>query len=221
MHSPSPPILKGAAPVREPRAGDGPAPAGKRTGSGERVWRTGLANMAGAVAISRRGRDDGPLTEAGWTPCGGGSRACLCARWWASGAPRSRELVAPRDRVQAPCRGLGPGLANVAGTVAISRQYREEGARLMRAVNGIRGFANRARRALVGVRWACCLALRYLFAQTWGGQAVAWCQTRGLTCSALVWARRSQGSETLQAQNPHRWDAGLEEPAGAVAISGQ
>ena len=34
-------------------------------------------------------------------------------------------------------------------------------------------------------------------------------------------ARRSRASETLCAQNPHVWDASLEEPAGAVAISGQ
>ena len=29
-------------------------------------------------------------------------------RWWASGAPRSRDLVAPRCRARAPCRGLDP-----------------------------------------------------------------------------------------------------------------
>ena len=36
-------------------------------------------------------------------------------------------------------------------------------------------------RGLVSVRSACCLVFRYLFAQTWGGQARAWCQARGQT----------------------------------------
>ena len=45
--------------------------------------------------------DHGPLLRQGGRDAAG-------ARWWASGASRSRDAATPTGRGRAPCRGLGP-----------------------------------------------------------------------------------------------------------------
>ena len=55
-------------------------------------------------------------------------------------APRGPVITEPPRAAGGRCAECSaPGLVEPAGTVAISRRYREEGARLMRAVNGVWG----------------------------------------------------------------------------------
>ena len=88
------------------------------------VVRHGPRSAKAKAAIA----DHGPLTEAGWTRCGGGSRAgawrgCelagaplfpvtgpkACVRAGGRLAPRGpASSKTPRCRMRAPCRGLGP-----------------------------------------------------------------------------------------------------------------
>ena len=112
-----PPLFPVPGPTACVRAGGRLAPRGSvmteppRATDGRRAegWAPGLVEPAGAVAIFRWGRDDGPQTETGWTRCGGDSQRNHGGVACASGAHRSRELVAPRGRVRASLRGLGPG----------------------------------------------------------------------------------------------------------------
>ena len=130
-----------------------------------------------------------------------GPKACVRADGCL--APRGPASTEPQLAVGGRrAEGWAPGLVEPAGAVAISRLYRED---VDSEWHG--GVRERVWRALASVRWACCLALRYLFAQTSGRQARAWCQARGLTRSALVPARHIRASETLRAQNPHRSEA--------------
>ena len=123
-------------------------------------------------------------------------KACVCyGGHLAPRGPASTEP--PRAAGGRRAESWAPDLVEPAGAVAISRWYREEGARLMRVVNGVWGFTNRVWWALASVRCSCCFAFRYLFAQMWRGQARAWCQARGLTRSTLVPAGSTRASETL------------------------
>ena len=81
---------------------------------------------------------------------------------------------------------------------------------------------------LASVRSACWLVFQYLFIR--GGKHVPGANRGARPRSALVPACRSRASETLRAHNPPMGRGAyhsegcalcLEEPAGAVAISGQ
>ena len=124
--------------IRDPRAGRprGLASTHGHPGTyymGRHGGRRGSCGALGPPANGQRAtaiEDHGPLTEAGWTRCGWGflcgsvwgcERAgstpalprsqpkSVRARWWASGASRSRDNGTPTGRGRAPCRGLGTG----------------------------------------------------------------------------------------------------------------
>ena len=112
-------------------------------------WAPGLVEPGGDMAISRRWRDRGPLTEVGWTRCGwglaSGSVAGLQACWVCPCSSTSQAIkrrvrtggrLAPRCPVMTePPRAAGgrrdegwaPSLMEPGGDVAISRRWHDRG----------------------------------------------------------------------------------------------
>ena len=127
--------------------------------------------------------------------CYQGSRPPGAAQGQSSryGNPASTEP--PQVRGTYCTDGWDVGLEGPAGAFIISSWYREE------ATHGIWGFVKAVWQGCV--RWACCLALRYPFAQTWEASACL------VPCEGPNPPVPCPGppQSASEAQNPHRSEA--------------